>query len=129
MTSRAATEDLGEGPALLRVETDPALRVDPKASDVVHPAGNGRCEVVVYYRPQSRWADRYVWLQIDPEGAASPVRLASRMVRKRGFEPLRSCYRQPLKLVRLMLATSAFRGLNEICRPDQLVRLYILSTN
>ena len=70
------------------------------------------------------------WLAMsEPFGSPEASWKASRMVRKRGFEPLRYYYRQPLKLVRLMLATSAFRGLKEICRPDQLVRLYILSTN
>src|SRR5437762_11781129 len=39
-----------------------------------------------------------VRLQADQAGAAKRL---SRVVRKRGFEPLRYCYRQPLKLVRL----------------------------
>ena len=34
-------------------------------------------------------------------GSPEASRKASRMVRKRGFEPPRYCYRQPLKLVRL----------------------------
>jgi hypothetical protein len=37
----------------------------------------------------------------EPFGSPEASWKASRMVRKRGFEPLRYCYRQPLKLVRL----------------------------
>ena len=37
----------------------------------------------------------------EPFGSPQASWKASRMVRKRGFEPLRYCYRQPLKLVRL----------------------------
>jgi hypothetical protein len=41
----------------------------------VHPAGNGCCEVTVYYRPASVWEDRTVWLQYAADGAP-PLRLA-----------------------------------------------------
>ena len=42
------------------------------------------------------------WLAMsEPFGSPKASGKESRMVRKRGFEPLRYCYRQPLKLVRL----------------------------
>jgi len=38
----------------------------------------------------------------EPFGSPEASWKASRMVRKRGFEPLRYCYRQPLKLVKVL---------------------------
>jgi len=91
--------DLGEGPALVRLESDPSRRADPQAVEeilrdarakpiraeasgpsrvegvAVHPAVNGRCEITVYYRPHARWQDRYVWLQIETAGRP-PTRLS-----------------------------------------------------
>ena len=44
-----------------------------------------------------------VWMARHERACGSPVGelRASRMVRKKGLEPSRYCYRQPLKLVRL----------------------------
>ena len=38
---------------------------------------------------------------LPTEAHAQVVRRERRLVRKRGFEPLRYCYRQPLKTIRL----------------------------
>ena len=49
-----------------------------------------------------RTFDMEVWLAMsEPFGSPQASWKASRMVRKKGLEPSRYCYRQPLKLVRL----------------------------
>ena len=50
-----------------------------------------------------------------------------RLVRKRGFEPLRYCYRQPLKLVRLPVPPLPRKRAFRIFKPNWLVRLLNLS--
>ena len=46
------------------------------------------------------------------------------MVRKRGLEPLRYCYRQPLKLVRLPIPPLPQSREGETLPPKENVRLY-----
>ena len=48
----------------------------------------------------------------EPSAHRQVSRMASRMVRKRGLEPPRYCYRQPLKLVRLPIPPLPRSGLD-----------------
>jgi len=62
-----------------------------------------------------RTFDMEVWLAMsEPFGSPQASWKASRMVRKKGLEPSRYCYRQPLKLANSLRCS----GLTQIRRTD-----------